>query len=252
MKYITRWPINTRFNPTTNGNLHVAHLYMCLVNEAEAHSTGGKFWVRFDDNQPELNATDSMREENPNPGYTEQIKAKMKDDLEWFGLNVDRWASQEELEPRVKQFMNRLNGGPLTVRQQWCSHENPICQWTNYDTTYPYVPWFTAEKVICDYLENINVLIRGEDLLNEFSLYRYFTDLWTLYPVQQVFLARLVMATGEQLADVSKHHGNDSIQEYRQKGWTAEALREKLAEACLIDPKGPWLINNVKPRPVWK
>jgi glutamyl/glutaminyl-tRNA synthetase len=252
MKYITKWPNNTRLNPTTNGYLHLGHAYMALVNEAEAHMSGGKFWVRWDDNQPELNATDSGRDENPNPGFREQITAQMKEDIEWFGIKVDRWVSQLEQEEQVHAFMQRLNGGPLKVRQQWCSHENPQCQWTNYDALYPYVPLFTAEKVISDYLENINLLIRGEDLLDEYALYRYFTDLWTLPPVTQVFLSRLMMESGEQLSDVSKRYGNNSIREYREKGWKPEDLKAKLAEACLIDPSGPWLIANVKSRPVWK
>jgi hypothetical protein len=60
------------------------------------------------------------------------------------------------------------------------------------------------------------------------------------------------MESGEQLSDVSKRYGNNSIHEYREKGWKPEDLKAKLAEACLIDPSGPWLIANVKPRPVWK
>ena len=42
---------NTRFNPSISGALHIGHLYMALVNEMEAHRTGGKFIVRVDDTQ---------------------------------------------------------------------------------------------------------------------------------------------------------------------------------------------------------
>ena len=42
---------NTRFNPTVSGSLHVGHLYMALVNEVEAHRSGGKFYIRVDDTQ---------------------------------------------------------------------------------------------------------------------------------------------------------------------------------------------------------
>jgi hypothetical protein len=41
----------TRFNPTLNGYLHLGHVMMCLVNRAEATEHGGKFLVRFDDDQ---------------------------------------------------------------------------------------------------------------------------------------------------------------------------------------------------------
>ena len=44
--------IKTRWNPTINGALHVGHLYSMLVNERFAHEQGGKFCVRFDDNNP--------------------------------------------------------------------------------------------------------------------------------------------------------------------------------------------------------
>ena len=38
-------PLVTRFNPTCNGDLHLGHIFMALVNRDMARETGGKLAV---------------------------------------------------------------------------------------------------------------------------------------------------------------------------------------------------------------
>ena len=250
--YPTR-PAYTRFNPTTNGALHVGHLYMIYVNEAEAHANNGKFVVRFDDNQAAYDYGVSWTGARMGPEDIRRVKEQMIEDLLWLNVMVDGWSSQREREKRVDEFLVFLNGGEgLRVRKSYTSQTNPEVHWTGFDTAYPYVPWLTAEKVLFDYLDGCNLLIRGEDLLGEWALYHYFTDLWGLPAPRQVFLKRLKLEGGTELLDISKTRGAGTIRSFREMGWSPEKLKMMLAEACLIDPNAPWLISNCKVDPVWK
>lgn len=250
--YSTR-PSYTRFCPTANGDLHVGHLYMIYVNEAEAHANGGKFTVRFDDNQEVYDYGVSWTGRRMTLDEIDETKTSMIDDILWAGVQVDGWSSQRDREERVNEFLLHVNKGPLPVRKVYTSQTNPECHWTGFDTPYPYVPWLTAEKVLYDYLDGCNLIIRGEDLLDEWSLYTYFADVWGLPVPRQAFLKRLVLEGGEELLDISKTRGVGTIHQYRVgHGWSPEKLKMMLAEACLIDPNGPWLISNCKVQPIWK
>lgn len=251
MKYQTR-PNYTRFCPTTNGSLHVGHLYMILVNEAEAHANNGKFSVRFDDNQEVYRWGVSWTGVRMTKDEVEKTKDSMMDDLTWMGVQVDAYLSQSNLEDHVNKFLLHLNHGPLDVKKVYTSQTNPECHWTSFDVNYPYVPWLTAEKVLYDYLTGCNLLIRGDDLLDEWSLYMYFCDLWGLPAPRQVFLKRMRFESGQEMVDISKTRGKGTIKEYRDLKYTPEDLRNELARACLIDPQGEWLISNLKVEPVWK
>lgn len=247
-------PSFTRFNPTTNGNLHIGHLYMMLVNEAEAHATGGNFTFRYDDNQAPYLYGVSWTGARLTREEIDNIKVGMLEDVAWCGLNVDNWSSQEHREQRIQTFMRFLNEGKdLPVKRVYTSQTNPEVHWMSFDSAYPYVPYLTAEKVLNDYLDGCNLIIRGEDLLDEWALYHYFADSWGLPIPRQAFLKRLVMGdTNKELFDIRKAKGGYSIASFREKGWTADYLKLKLAEACLIDPNKAWLIENCKTDPVWK
>ena len=246
-------PNNTRFNPTANGALHVGHLYMMMVNEAEAHESGGKFVFRYDDNQVVYRYGVSWTGARMTDEEIRNVKSGMIEDVIWCGLEVDSVSSQAGREQRVQSFMRFLNEGKdLPVKRVYTSQVNPEVHWLGFDSAYPYVPYLTAEKVINDFLDGCNFIIRGEDLLDEWSLYHYFADSWGLPTPRQAFLKRLVMTNaGKDVYDIRKTRGSHSIASYREKGWTPEKLKEMLAEACLIDPSKPWLIDNCKPEPVW-
>jgi glutamyl/glutaminyl-tRNA synthetase len=236
--------VNCRFNPTLNGNLHLGHAYLCLVNEYEAHSRGGKFLVRFDDNQEKQ--CDDM-----SWGDREIIRNGMMDDLAWFGLQVDDWSSQREQEQYVHERIIKFNHGPLGVTMNYFSQINPE---VTASTTpgYPYAPHFTAEKVILDMKDSVTLLIRGEDLVGEFSLYCYFCELWHLPMPHHVYLPRLKNAEKGELEIFSKTNGTHSIKEFRDAGYSPEAIKSKLKECCLVDPSWEWAIENVKKEPLWQ
>ena len=236
---------NTRFNPTVNGDIHLGHLYMALVNEAEAHDNGGKFTLRFENNQKEW----VYRVEED---HRQIYMASILDDLLWMNIKIDDVLYQSQMEDDYRRLLNHLNGTTdLFVQDRFMFDNQPELTWTNA-VPYPYAPYLTAEKVLLDCMSYINLLIRGEDLITEFSLYSYFCEIWGLPKVRQVYLPRLRVEPNNELqTEVSKATGNFKVKGYREHGYSAVELKEKLAEACLIDPQGKWLLKNIKARPIW-
>lgn len=232
---------NTVFNPTTNGELHIGHLYMILVNEYEAHKGGGKFVVRYDDNQFKWHAVEQTNKDH---------KAIIEDQMDWLGIKVDEYTSQLETEIEVDKMLYYLNKGSLQVQEMKTNivQVPHIINPTNHDP-YPYVPWLTARKVVEDFLDEITLKIRGDDLISEYALYSYFCDLWGLPQPVQWFLPRLFTNSGEQLASVSKTKGNWKLSTIRQKGFDADYLKTSLKQYCLIDPNKEWTVDNIQPNP---
>lgn len=237
--------VNTRFNPTVNGPLHLGHAYMMLVNEFEAHSRGGKFLVRWDDNQ------DAWRDAFTDEAIVE-LEGRMIEDINWLGINVDSYSSQVRQEEYTYKMIEKFNKGRLDVPLIYYSMINP--EVLNSDVPhFPYVPHFTAEKVILDQRDHITDLIRGEDLLGEFSLYCYFCELWRLPMPHHIYMPRLRQEKGE-LSPVyfSKTAGGYSIRDYREQGASVDYILARLREACLVNPNGDWSYQNVKREPVWR
>lgn len=236
---------NTRFNPTTNGELHIGHAYMALVNQAEAHHGNGKFFVRFEDTAVEwLLHVKQAKQLDYAQGMIE--------DLEWLGIKADEYQWQSKMQEQLHDSLLLLNGGELKEEHR-IKFEGltPNVHYVNYGIA-AYNPHLTAERVIYDALSNITYVIRGEDLITEYALYYNFCDRWGLPRPEHAYLARLTMADGaDLLPQISKTTGNNKIKSYRESGIKADELLEKLRLACLIDVAGDWVISNLKARPVW-
>lgn len=232
---------NTVFNPTTNGELHLGHLYMILVNEYEAHKSGGKFIIRYDDNQFKWNAVERTEK---------HFKVMIEEQMEWFGVKVDKYTSQLETEPETDKMLYYLNKGPISVQEMKTNIVQipHIISPINHDP-YPYVPWLTARKVVDDFLDEVTLKIRGDDLISEYALYTYFCDLWALPQPVQWFLPRLFTTDGQKLANVSKTLGNWKLSSIQEKGVNPEELKNSLKLYCLIDPFKNWTIDNIQPYP---
>jgi glutamyl/glutaminyl-tRNA synthetase len=232
---------NTRLVPTISGLAHCGHLMAALVNEAEAKASGGHFTVRLDDNQPEQLLRNG-------PDAVTFYGAAWMADFDWMGIEPEEYFFQSAWSQRVDMHIAYFNHGPVLAPrpfQESFFPEIPYC-----DSPYPFAPHITAEAVISDYLQENNLIITGEDLLSRYSLYAYFCELWGLPQPRQVFIPRLRLANGGELTDVSKTLGNFKISDLRDQGHTADEIRGVLAEACLIDPAGLWLVTNLKQRPV--
>ena len=228
---------NTRFNPTVNGSLHLGHLYLALINEHEAHDSGGKFYVRFDDAQGVYTF-----------GYGKSQIADweegMKRDLDQY-MKVDFYTSEADywmaLHQRPAIFRTTVERGTLFFYK-------PIPV-TKYDgELYPYTPHNTQKKVYLDALEGITHLIRGDDLITEFSLYEYFRDLAGIPQVEHIYIPRLRISDLPLAPSMSKTFGTYGIASVTRK-YGRDDVIDILRRSCLEDPDKPFAYLNIKEKP---
>jgi len=232
----------TRFNPTTNGALHLGHVYIALFNHYEAHSNGDKYYVRFEDNQPEwVNIYGKQQ--------SRDFGTQMADSLEWLGIHADDYAFQSDMEEQALDFA-RLKQYPVP-RYTW-PHPAPLdpTKLQNLPPMigdwYSYTPYFTYMKVIYDYLQGCSAIIRGDDLRSEFTLYLHYCDALELERPMHYYMPRLRQNDGGGLA---KHKGARSIDDYRHAGANPEDILNLLAISSLQNPDAGWFLGNVKKEP---
>jgi len=229
---------STRFNPTMNGYLHIGHLYNVLVNYHEAKRSGGRFGVRLDDNQRYWYWRNTYSEED-------SFEDAIMDDFEWMGIEPDYWSSQENLSPVTVQLIREEFEYDLP-REAFTAAFGAEVVGMPFEF-YPMVPSLTAEKVAYDFMEHINLVVRGIDLLSEDCLYRYFVNLFMIPQPRMIYIPRL---TFEGSGIVSKTEGNFKLKTYREKGIPAHDIIEHLAQDCQKIPGLGWYLENIKPNPV--
>ena len=103
----------------------------------------------------------------------------------------------------------------------------------------------TAEKVIMDYMQGITHLIRGVDLLSEYSLYQFYCRCLDIPMPKHIYLPRLRWSHG----DMSKTMGARTIADLRHNGHTPQEVRDMIAEACLYCTSNGWSLDNIKGTP---
>ncbi len=107
------------------------------------------------------------------------------------------------------------------------------------------MPQQTAERVIGDYMLGVDLIIRGDEFLTEFSLYRFLCDLLNVPAPKFVFLPRLQSGFG----DISKTNGGYTLTEYRALGYSPSEVKGWVERACLQYPAIGWEFYNIKRNP---
>lgn len=227
---------NTRFNPSANGCLHLGHVFTLLVNEYQAHTTGGKFYVRFDDNSPVALMMGDRAED---------IVESQLDDIQWLDVPVDGYSYQsDEMEEVTKRL--KAKGWETMTDHPEGHHPLPLSIRMGTDwIAYPYAPQQTVERVMMDNLLKITHVIRGDDFLTEFSLYCYFCEILHIPTPKFSFLPRLHSLCG----DISKTNGGYTLIEFRSLGYTSGDIKAMLSRACLIYPADGWELYNIRKNP---
>ena len=237
---------NTRFNPTPTGDMHVGHAYLCLVNEHEAHSNGGKFFVRYDDTQF------YWRYYEQDPSEMNYWAERTSQDLKWLGIDVDGFMWQSEMQDKAHTQIRDIYGFEVPPERMGYS-DIPYVKGLNC-MPMPYTSALCMEKVWMDWMMFCDYIIRGIDLITEYALYSYWIDQFRLHHVTHVFLPRLSIDGDDpsySKGSVSKTHGGYTIRAFQRAGFSSAELRMQLRVACLKDPAGDWSVENVKENPVW-
>jgi glutamyl/glutaminyl-tRNA synthetase len=239
---------NTRFCPTiTAPELHVGHLYTALVNEREAHRSGGRFSIRIDDTQLYWISMFGDQFEVIGNKYISQIEQFMQiDGVSW----QSKMPNPASIIGKHQKFLYDMI---FSLARPERMVYDLSCEWiTDRDLfPYPYAMNFTFEKVVWDFYEGINWMIRGEDLIIETSLYHFFTDLFGFPWVLQSYLPRLKSVKREGLrntAPVSKKRGNYRLGKQIEL-FGRDGVIDLLKQSCLIDINGDFYIENIKWNP---
>lgn len=238
---------NTRFNPTSTGDLHLGHVYLCLVNQHEAYSRGGQFFVRFDDTQLHWAKWIMTRER------LHHFAGRMLYDLDWLGVQPDRVVYQSDIQDAIHRKIEDIYGTRVPPERNGADYA-PVVVGMPMVLPMCYTPAQTMERVMMDFYMLADLLIRGMDLLDEFALYAYWCEQFRIHHVYHAYLPRLLLADGEDpdyYGTVNKTGGVLTVRSFREQGYSPDEIRRLLALACLKDPQGPWAIDNVKERPVW-
>ena len=232
---------NTRFNPTVSGaSLHLGHLYLVLVNACEAHRSGGKFIIRIEDTQPDwklLLGEDKVREYSDK--YIQQISE--------FAV-IDGVDKQSEM-PSVNSIFGDVPFMKYVPDRMW--YYDQTFEWIpNPDTMmFPYTPYLTFERVVYDYYEKVNWIIRGEDLITEGSLYDFFVDVLRIPRMRQTYLPKLKKESRDLLAlNVSKTLGTYRLDQQIDRMGSHKIL-QYLKQSCLKNPDEDFYVDNVKCNP---
>jgi glutamyl/glutaminyl-tRNA synthetase len=217
----------------------LGHIYIALVNAYEAHNSGGKFTLRFDDNQVYWKWKYA-------PQQISEFAQGIIEDINWIGIPIDDFQKQSEMEDDAWSLLlkSRIDA---KMRRPFYHEQIPEYPTMPDFGAYPYAWDLTAEKVVMDFTSHINLLIRGEDLATEYSLYAYFCEMCGIPNPHHVYLPRLRMAGHNELQnEISKTNGFYQIRQFRAKGYKPFDVLDLLRESCLIDVKGTWNIHNIK------
>ncbi len=227
----------SRFNPTSNGPLHIGHIYNTLVIRAECD----EFILRFDDNQ-------RYWETRLGKSVVAQYASGQLNDLLWIGI-----------EPTLVSYQSKMGDIVLAKKAKsphWRAvygHENPPIIVSN-PRIDPWGPDFpvTAEKVILDHHQGVTVVIRGLELLQENALYLYLCGIFGYSQPRMIYIPRLMAQDGQEMTNISKTRGDWKIGDLRERGVRPEEILDLLRTSCLVDPHGGWQVSNVKNNPVLK
>jgi len=107
---------------------------------------------------------------------------------------------------------------------------------------FPLEPTLTFEKVVMDHDEGITHLIRGMDLLSEYSLYEFYCRYLKISRPKHTYLPRLRWHGGS----MSKSRGARTIGELRSMGFSPEEVCDMVKQACLHWHVDGWIFNNIK------
>jgi glutamyl-tRNA synthetase len=226
-----------RFAPSPTGFLHVGGARTALFNWLFARHTGGTFILRIED-------TDTER-------TREEWVTGIQSTLHWLGLDWDEGPIRqserahlyaEAAEKLVAEGRAYVPDGEESVIRFRIPKEG-VTTFTDVirgevsvknDTLEDFVivrstghPTFYLANAVDDVEMGITHVIRGEDLLP--STARVLLLREALGASEQPVFAHLPLLVGQDRQKLSKRHGDVALEDYRDKGYLSEALRNYLA-----------------------
>jgi len=226
-----------RFAPSPTGFLHVGGARTALFNWLFARHTGGTFILRIED-------TDTER-------TREEWVTGIQSTLRWLGLDWDEGPYRQserahlykdaadklvaegrayvpEGEESVIRFRVPKEGSTSftdVIRGEVTEKNETLEDFVIVRSTGH--PTFYLANAVDDVDMGITHVIRGEDLLP--STRRVLLLREALGTTEQPVFAHLPLLVGKDRAKLGKRHGDVALEDYRDKGYLSEALRNYLS-----------------------
>lgn len=243
--------MNTRFNPTCNGDpdsgiLHIGHAALIYLNAEVAKQSGGRFVLRFDDNQ-------AYWVDKLGRPYIGRVISQIKREIEWMGVEWQEETRHSENASLIDIVLTVMNLGFFMARDPIIGYPiSHVPNLTRFNSPqYPYAPYLTAEVVILDAISQIDTVIVGEELMSRFSLYCYLCEaLKNPIPTHYHVPRLMERGTQHELAPVSKTVGNFKIKRYMDNGMNTSDFKYSVASHYLHDLSHGWSLDNVAKEPV--
>lgn len=190
---------------------------MAWVNRTWAKQHGGKFVLRFDDLAPRLAGEDLSQ--------MERFAREAEELLRTAGLAPDEVTFLSAHSAVAEQYPVRVE-----VKNKWLRAAN-----LEGHLNVPCLPYLVAARVQADIQDGIDVVIRGEELLQELHLYEYINMELGGQPRELIYLPRLRVRKGGKVTTISKTYGNlqlrDLFERESPEVWIERALRAGLVDA---------------------
>lgn len=223
--------MNSRFRPTPYRDLHVGHAWVAWHNWTDAARRGGRFVLIIDDVVANLQMLTQQ-------GFAPNVATERYiEDLAWLGCEVDdvvfssrnaeahaQAAHQLGLRPPGRWAAQNFTG--IRIRRA-CSQEpgNDLSE---------YHPWLTMNRVVDDFLAQVNTLTRGMEphLFTEASLYDWtYRQLYGGNPPRQEYIPVVRRAGADE--KISKSQMKDTtLRLLRAEGYTGQDIIGTLRECA--------------------
>ena len=233
--------ITTRFPPSPTGSLHIGNVRTALFNYLYARQNNGSFIVRIED-------TDKARSKK-------EYEDEMLENLEWLGLKRDgELLHQSERTEIYKKYLQKLiNENKAYISTETEGENREVVRFRNpnksvkfddlirgvveFDTTElgDFIvaksvdePLYHLAVVIDDCESGITHVIRGEDHISNTPRQILIQE---AIDATRPFYAHLPLVLAQDRSKLSKRrHGESaSLNYYRHKGYSPEAIINYLA-----------------------
>lgn len=229
-----------RFAPSPTGFLHLGSARTALINWLFARHYNGKFILRIEDTDRERSTEEAARnildnlkwlglewDEGPGTGgssgpyfqmqrlnlYKKEAEKLLEKDMAYMDEKAIRFRIPEgetgfdDLVRGEIKFLNRDLKDPVIVKSDGVATYNFAC-------------------VVDDGLMEITHVIRGEDHISNTPLQ---INIYQALGFKTPIFAHLSLIHGSDGTRLSKRHGPTAIDEYREKGFLPQAVRNYLA-----------------------
>ena len=234
-----------RFGPSPTGTLHIGSARTAVFNYLMAKHLGAEFILRIED-------TDAERS-------TQEFEDNIIANLEWLGIEWDEIHRQSERKKRYEQVARRLLADGIAYEEEGCIRMKVDAETIGYTDLFrglihrqlehdniiimkkDGMPTYQFAVVVDDHDMGITHVVRGQDHINNTFKQLAIYDALEWKPPE---FGHISLILGSDKSKLSKRNGATSVDEFKDKGISAEALFNYLALLGWSHPEGKEILTK--------